>query len=41
MSLHRLVDIHSMEARSIKPGQPHIADNDEFEVIGGLFKALC
>ena len=38
--LHRLVDIHGVKARSIKPGKPHIADDHQFEVIGGVFDPL-
>ena len=38
--LHRLVDIHGVEAGGIKPGEPHIAGDDEFEVVGGVFESL-
>jgi len=38
--LHRLVDIHRVKDGGIEPSEPHIADDDEFEVIGGVFEPL-
>ena len=40
MTLHRLIYIHSVEARSIEANQPHIADNDQLHWIGFIFKSL-
>ncbi len=38
--LHRLVEVQGVEAGGIEPGEPHVADDDEFEVVGGVFDAL-
>ena len=33
MAFHRLVDVHGIHARHVKPGQPHITDNDDLKRI--------
>ena len=30
-ALHGLIDIHGVHGRSVEAGQPHVADDDEFE----------
>ena len=40
VAAHRLVEVHGMQARSIKAGQPHIADEDDSERVFRVFESL-
>ena len=41
MVLHRLIDIHGVEAWNVKASQPHIAHDDNFQWIIFIFHTLC
>ena len=36
---HRLVDVHRGKARGVEAGEPHVAHDDELEVVVRVFEA--
>ncbi len=41
MPLHWLVHIHRVEAGHVKAGEPHIANNRDFQRVVRVFEAVC
>lgn len=40
VAFHRFVDVHGVKTGGVEPGEPHVADDHEFEFVGGVFEAL-
>ena len=40
VTVHRLVDVHGVKGRRVEAGQPHVADDDQFEGRIRVFEAL-
>ena len=40
VAAHRLVDVERVQARDVRPGEPHVDDDDELERVVGIDHAL-
>jgi hypothetical protein len=40
VALHRFVDVHRVAAGSVKARQPHVADDQDFQWIVGVFESF-